>query len=104
MSRACFFGRLIQAACGNHQEKSCRRHPILISSAAAVSTGLPLSEFFFLFWFFFFLCTEHTKKVRSRIPVYRPRSVRASIDTMGDFVARCEAPACKVDSNSIGER
>jgi hypothetical protein len=34
-------------------EKKSPKASVSISSAAAVSTGLPLSERFFLFWFFF---------------------------------------------------
>jgi hypothetical protein len=47
--------RLIQAACGNHQEEVAEGHPIPISSAAAVSTSLPFRMFLsFLLLFSFF--------------------------------------------------
>ena len=47
-----FLRRLFQAACGNHQERSAEGDRFSISTAVAVSTGLPFLSFLVLFSFF----------------------------------------------------
>ena len=65
-----FLRRLFQAACGNHQGKCGRRPPYSISSAAAVSTALPV------LWTYYNRNTLLAEKgSRSRFPDRRRRGL-----------------------------